>query len=340
MEPNHRADDGTNPTEQIHSVTVPGIPMTSDWTDNFEPQSVTFPVTVANDSRYEPTDYLTAEILPSATNEHDSRSRAKFRILDDDRSTIALSANSTAVTEGDPLVFTLTRGNNTAVDLIVGVSVLDPGGFLAGNLRSEAVEAPSSVIFAPGDVAASVNLTPPDDWRDIPDSTLTFTVTAEPEYEITGPASITVPVADNDVAPQVQISFNAAEVDEGQDLVILTITRTGDDKNPLEIGLTTGPQGHQSIHGWLRHGRRPFPACPDLQPDRRRLQGPRYGVRGHPAPRSAGVLDPGNRTSHRHREESWTTTSTPSGSRPSPTRSTRGRTSSTGCTTTDIPETG
>ena len=245
MEPNHRADDGTNPTEQIHSVTVPGIPMTSDWTDNFEPQSVTFPVTVANDSRYEPTDYLTAEILPSATNEHDSRSRAKFRILDDDRSTIALSANSTAVTEGDPLVFTLTRGNNTTqVDLIVGVSVLDPGGFLAGNLRSQAVEAPSSVVFAPGDVTASVNLTPPDDWRDIPDSALTFTVMAEPEYEITGPASITVPVADNDVAPQVQISFNAAEVDEGQDLV-LTITRIGEDKNPLEIELTAGPKDDQ-----------------------------------------------------------------------------------------------
>ena len=127
----------------------------------------------------------------------------------------------------------------------MGVAVDDPGGFLAGNFLSEAVEAPSSVIFAPGDVTASVNLTPPDDWRDIPDSTLTFTVMAEPEYEITGAASITVPVADNDVAPQVQISFNAAEVDEGQDLV-LTITRTGEDKNPLNIGLTTGPPGHQS----------------------------------------------------------------------------------------------
>ena len=106
------------------------------------------------------------------------------------------------------------------------------------------MEVPSSVVFAPGEVTKEVTLTPPDDYRDIPDSALTFTVAAEPGYEIVGPASLTVQVADNDVAPQVQISFNHAEVDEGEDLV-LTIARIGELKNDLEVELTLGPVGNQ-----------------------------------------------------------------------------------------------
>ena len=238
-EPNQNRADGTNPTYQIHDVVFPAVPMTSDWVD-YVAQTMTLTVDTLDDDAYEATDKIKAVLFRtngglyynSVTPELIKRLKTQVPITDDDQSTITLSANSTSVTEGDPLLFTLTRGNNTAQELIVGVSVdLTPAGSWPGTSPPEAVEAPSSVIFAPGDVAASVNLTPPDDWRDIPDSALTFTVMAEPEYEITGPASITVPVADNDVAPQVQISFNAAEVDEGQDLV-LTITRTGDGQEP------------------------------------------------------------------------------------------------------------
>ena len=180
----------------------------------------------------------------NSTKEHDSRSRAKFRILDDDQPTISLSVNSTSVTEGDAVTFTLTRGRNTTEDLIVGVSVDDPGGFLEGNFSTDAITVPSGVVFAPGDVTKSVALTPPDDWRDISNSALTFTVMVEPEYEIVGSASLTVQVTDNDVAPQVQISFNHAEVNEGSDLV-LSITRMGEDRNPIDIPLTAGPMGNQ-----------------------------------------------------------------------------------------------
>ena len=126
----------------------------------------------------------------------------------------------------------------------MGVAVDDPGGFLQGNVDWEAVEVPSSVVFTPGETVKEINLTPPDDWRDIPDSTLTFTVTQEPEFEMVGPASLTVQVADDDVAPKVQISFNQAEVDEGNDL-ILAISRIGEDKNPLEVALTVGPVDDQ-----------------------------------------------------------------------------------------------
>ena len=56
-----------------------------------------------------------------------------MRILDDDRPTISLAADATSITEGEPVTFTLTRANATAVELIVGVTVDDPGGFLEGN---------------------------------------------------------------------------------------------------------------------------------------------------------------------------------------------------------------
>ena len=73
----------------------------------------------------------------------------------------------------------------------------------------------------------------------MPDSSLTFTVQEDSAYEILGTNPQTVQVADNDVAPQVQISFNQAEVEEGEDL-ILTINRIGEDKNDLEIPMMGG----------------------------------------------------------------------------------------------------
>ena len=76
--------------------------------------------------------------------------------------------NSTSVTEGDPVAFTLTRAANTTGELIVGVAVDDPGGFLQGNVAWEAVEVPSSVVFAPGETVKEINLTPPDDCGTYP----------------------------------------------------------------------------------------------------------------------------------------------------------------------------
>ena len=203
-----------------------------------------FAVTATDDTEYEASDFLKIELLDTVRRNGNSNDSGEVRIVDDDQPTVSLSVNSTSVTEGDPVAFTLTRGANTTGELIVGVAVDDPGGFLQGNVAWEAVEVPSSVVFAPGETVKEIDLTPPDDWRDIPDNTLTFTVTQEPEFEMVGPASLTVQVADDDVAPQVQISFNQAEVDEGNDL-ILAISRIGEDKNPLEVDLTFGPVKNQ-----------------------------------------------------------------------------------------------
>ena len=242
-EPNRRGPDGVNPSEQIHTFTMPAVPMTDRLT-TYARHTITFAVTATDDTEYEASDFLKIELLDNVRRNGNSDDSGEVRIIDDDQPTVSLSVNSTSVTEGDPVTFTLTRGVNTTGELIVGVAVEDPGGFLQGNVAWDAVEVPSSVVFAPGETVKEIDLTPPDDWRDIPDNTLTFTVTQEPEFAMVGPASLTVQVADDDVAPQVQISFNQAEVDEGNDL-ILAISRIGEDKNPLEVALTAGPVDDQ-----------------------------------------------------------------------------------------------
>ncbi len=247
-EPNQVMADGANPTDQVHDVVFPAVPMTDQFVE-YVTQTETLTVTAWDDSVYEPRDTFMASLLiPSTSSDRTLLiSTKKATILDDDRPTITLSVDDTSITEGDTATFTLTRGNNTAGELLVGVSMDDPGGFLEGNFASEAVEVPSSIMFADGETTKQVAIAVPDDWRDIPDNAITFAVAQEPHYDIVGSTSLTVQVADNDVAPQVSISFNHTEVQEGTGLV-LQIVRTGEDKNPLEIPITAGPVGDQRFH--------------------------------------------------------------------------------------------
>ena len=240
-EPNRSAPDGTNPTEQVHTVTFPAVPMTPLY-NNDSGRSEPFTVTATDDAEHEASDFLKAK-LAANVKRYNGLVEIQVRIENDDHPTISLSVNSTSVTEGDTVTFTLTRGVNTAQELIVGVTVDDPGGFLQGNSVSEAVEVPSSVVFAPGDTTKEIALALPDDRRDIPDSAITFTVTQDPEFEMVGPASSTVQVADND-GPSVAISFEQGSyaVDEG-DSVTVTVSLSPDPERRVPIPLTTTEQG-------------------------------------------------------------------------------------------------
>ena len=239
-EPNRANPDGTNPTEQVHNLEFPAVPITSNWQPSLE-QTLTLTVTATDDADFETNDLLRIELLAPKNYRGGSVVRGQVAIIDDDQPTITLTADRTDITEGEAVTFTLTRGNNTAGELIVGVQVDDPGKFLQGDYPGDpdGVDVPTSVTFADGDTTKTIVITPPDDRRDIPDSDLTFTVLEDPGYEVLATNPQTVQVADNDIAPQVQISFNQDEVDEGEELV-LTITRIGEDKNDLEIPMTGG----------------------------------------------------------------------------------------------------
>ncbi len=249
-EPNRIQPDGTNPSEQVHTITFPAIPITDSFVENLA-QTQSFTVTAMDDTHYETSDVLKAQLVTIFRRALQPMERRQVNITDDDLPAISLTSNETSITEGEELTFTLTRSNNTTGDLTVGVAVEDPGGFLQGNYPSEAVEVPSSVTFAPGDVSKVITLTPPDDYRDIPDSTITFTVTEGPDFEVLGDKALTVQVEDNDTAPQVQISFTdengqaVQSVEEGNALRLL-ITRVGETTNPLEIPLEAGPAGSET----------------------------------------------------------------------------------------------
>ena len=247
-EPNRREPGGDNPTDQVHTLTFPALPLTSTFIRSRDiDQTQTITVTTEQDSNYEVRDKIQAEVVHVSHAVKTSQSTLEHRalIVDDDRAAIALSSDTTGITEGETVTFTLTRTNNTAEELQVGVALDDPGGFLEGNFPGDEVTVPSAIAFGAGDATATLAVTPPDDWRDIADSALTLTLeTARPEYEISGPDSITVDVADNDTAPQVSIGFQPAEVEEGQNLV-LWINRTGQDTNPIEVPVTVGPVGDQ-----------------------------------------------------------------------------------------------
>ena len=242
-EPNRTNPDGTNPTEQVHELTFPAVAVTSYFQLSVD-QTLDVTVTASDDAFFETSDQLQFELLAPVRRAKSSVVKGRVAILDDDQPTIELSSDKTSVTERETVVFTLTRGNNTTGELIVGVAVNDPGAFLLGDYVGDAdgVETPTSVTFADGDATKTVSIAMPDDRRDIPDSALTFTVEEDPGYEILGTNPQTVEVVDNDVAPQVQISFNHGEVEEGQDLIV---KRIGEDKNDLEIPMTGGRDDDQ-----------------------------------------------------------------------------------------------
>ena len=246
-EPNQTNPDGTNPTEQVHDLVFPGVAVTPLFQRDLT-QTIDLTVTATDDTDFELTDLLRFELISPKKYWRTSVVRGHLDIIDDDQPTITLTADETSITEGEKVTFTLTRGNNTAVETLVSVQVDDPGGFLQGDYIGDpdGVETPTSVMFADGEATKTVAITPPDDRRDISNSTLTFTVEADSGYEILGANTRTVQVVDNDVAPQVQIAFNHDEVEEGEELV-MTITRIGEDKNDLEIPITGGRADDQQF---------------------------------------------------------------------------------------------
>ena len=239
-EPNRTNPDGTNPTAQVHNLTFPAVPVTSYFRTTLE-QTLDVTVTASDDAMFETSDLLKIELLTPAKRRVTSVVKGQVAIIDDDQPTIELKADKDSYTEGEAVTFTLTRGNNSSGELIVGIQVDDPGKFLQGDYPGDAdgVETPTSVTFADGEATKTVTIALPDDRRDIPDSDLTFTVGESPAYEILGTNPQTVQLADNDVAPQVQISFNHEEVNEGEDLILI-VKRIGEVKNDLEIPMTGG----------------------------------------------------------------------------------------------------
>ena len=151
-----------------------------------------------------------------------------------------------SITEGETATFTLTREGYIGRALAVHVSVQDPGYFMRGN-HWQPVPSIQPVRFEAGESTTVLELPTRDDLRDIPDNVLTVTVGPDPDgyYTVSmasGESSASVTVRDNDVAPTVALSVDRAEITEGETFR-LTLTRSGDTANPIELPLRFGPFG-------------------------------------------------------------------------------------------------
>ena len=175
-----------------------------------------------------------------------------FHQIFDNPRTVSIAADSTSVDEGEAADFTLTRDGPTAGPLAVNISIEDPGGFLRGNHGQSAPTLVREVIFEAGSAAASLSLPTRDDRRDIADDDVTVTVrpTQDGSYEgsyrvVEGSGSASVTVADNDAAPQIELSVDRTEAVEGE-TVTFRLTRIGDARNSVELPVLFGIDGEQT----------------------------------------------------------------------------------------------
>ena len=128
------------------------------------------------------------------------------------------AGSSSTLTEGDPVTFTLTRGNDDITQTrTVIVRVSESGTMLSGS-------PPTSVEFAANSAIATLEVQTVDDQVDEDDSEITATITASSEFQISGQAAATATVRDNDT------DTGEDEDDTGRD------TDTGKDEDDTDTG--------------------------------------------------------------------------------------------------------
>ena len=106
---------------------------------------------------------------------------------------VSIEADSRSVTEGDDVVFTLTRTGDRTEALTVSVEVEETGRMIRGSR-------PSGITFEQGSGTAVLPVSTDDDSRDEASSVISATVRGGRGYEAGRPAQASVTVADNDSA--------------------------------------------------------------------------------------------------------------------------------------------
>ena len=201
----------------------------------------------------EPYDYLGVEIYSDSGDPYTlGNPGAVIALIDDPDAEVSIQADDQdagadgeqdSITEGETATFTLTREGYIGRALAVNVSVQDPGYFMRGN-HWQPVPSIQPVRFEAGASTTVLALPTRDDLRDIPDNSLTVTIEPDADgyYTVSAASSTAVTVRDNDVAPTVALSVDRAEITEGETFR-LTLTRSGDTANPIELPLRFGPLG-------------------------------------------------------------------------------------------------
>ena len=142
---------------------------------------------------------------------------------------VTIAAETTSVTEGEAVTFTLSRSGDTLSSVTVSVDLSETGSMIRG-------AAPTSAVFDVGEVGTTLTVRTIDDSVDEPDSVITAILTAEPNagYVIGASDSATVTVSDDDdPAPVVTVTVPGPPTDlvvaaDGQTAIDLSWTAPTD----------------------------------------------------------------------------------------------------------------
>ena len=179
------------------------------------PSSVTFGVDAAtatlrlgtrDDTADGPDAPLTLTLLLDTGYRLGDPSTATVTVEDDDLPVVTVAAEAATVTEGEDVVFTLTRAGVLSEALEVPVAVTDADGVLAS-------AAPSSVTFGAGAATATLRLPTRDDTADNPDATVTLALAGGADHAPGAPSQAVVTVRDDELRT-VSVA-DAAPVTEG-----------------------------------------------------------------------------------------------------------------------------
>ena len=151
----------------------------------------TIRVPIIDDDLDEATETFTVMLL-NASNSTIADGEATGTIADNDLPVVGVTADPTAVEEGETVTFVLTRIGDLTVPLTVPVNVTERGAFLADGAPSEATfDIDVAIITLP---VATV-----DDDVDEVNGAVTATIADNATHRASDAASATVPVTDNDV---------------------------------------------------------------------------------------------------------------------------------------------
>lgn len=157
-----------------------------------------------------------------------------YTILDDDASTVSITASDATATEaaGNPGRFTITRSGGIANALTVNLTIT---GTATNGTDYDAI--PTTANFAGGQSSLTIAVTPIDDLLGEGNETVIATIATSSNYTVGSPSSATVTIVDDE--PTVSISATDSSAAElGADPGVFTITRSGNTAADLVVNVT------------------------------------------------------------------------------------------------------
>ncbi len=169
-----------------------------------------------------------------------SPATATVNLADNDVPEVTLSADASAVTEGDSASFTVTASPAPGANLEVTIKVTQVGSYIDGT-------PPASVTIGAGQTAASVSVSTDDDSVDEAHGSIAAELRDGTGYVLGSPASGKVNVQDNDgpPPPRVSVSFGASShtATEGGAAATVTVELSADPERTVRIPIGVTLQG-------------------------------------------------------------------------------------------------